>query len=63
MILDNGMTQSMSRIGKCIDNGLMKAWGMLKRERYYTRDFDRAVKLLVTMNNYMEYYNRLFARI
>ena len=31
-----GMTQSMSRVGKCIDNGPMEGfWGILKRERYY----------------------------
>ena len=33
-----GMTQSMSRVGKCIDNGPMEGfWGILKRERYYGR--------------------------
>ncbi|MDT3386617.1 MAG: IS3 family transposase, partial [Bacteroidota bacterium] len=31
-----GMTQSMSRVAKCIDNGPMEGfWGILKRERYY----------------------------
>ena len=35
-----GMVQSMSRIGKCIDNGPMEGfWGILKRERYYGRHF------------------------
>ncbi|MCH4095715.1 MAG: IS3 family transposase [Acidaminococcus provencensis] len=58
MILDAGMTQSMSRIGKCIDNGPMEGfWGMLKRERYYTRDFDSRKALVTMINNYMEYYN------
>ena len=34
-----GMTQSMSRVGKCIDNGPMEGfWGILKRERYYGRE-------------------------
>lgn len=29
-----GMTQSMSRVGKCIDNGPMEGfWGIFKRER------------------------------
>ncbi|MEY8311396.1 hypothetical protein AALA61_05265 [Oscillospiraceae bacterium 42-9] len=33
------MTQSMSRVGKCIDNGPMEGfWGILKRERYYGRN-------------------------
>ena len=35
-----GMTQSMSRIGKCIDNGPMEGFrDILKRERYYGRRF------------------------
>ena len=30
-----GMTQSMSRVAHCIDNGPMEGfWGILKRERY-----------------------------
>ena len=48
----------MSRIGKCIDNGPMEGfWGMLKREQYYTRDFDSRKALVTMINNYMEYYN------
>ena len=35
-----GMVQSMSRVGKCLDNGPMEGfWGILKRERYYGRKF------------------------
>ena len=35
-----GMTQSMSRIARCIDNGPMEGfWGILKRERYYGKRF------------------------
>ena len=35
-----GLVHSMSRVGCCADNGLMEGfWGMLKRERYYTRKF------------------------
>ena len=31
-----GMTQSMSRVAKCIDNGPIEGfWGIIKRERYY----------------------------
>lgn len=33
---DNEMTQSMSRVGRCIDNGAMESfWGTLKCEKYY----------------------------
>jgi transposase InsO family protein len=35
-----GMTQRMSRVTKCIDNGPMEwFWGILKRERYYGKRF------------------------
>lgn len=35
-----GMTQSMSRVAKCIDNRPMEGfWGILKRERNYGRRF------------------------
>ena len=35
-LVSAGMTQSMSRVGKCIDNGPMEGfWGILKWERYY----------------------------
>ena len=35
-----GMTQSMSRVSRCIDNGPMEAfWGMLKSEMYYLKNF------------------------
>lgn len=39
--LDNaGMTQSMSRVGRCIDNGPMEGfWGILKCEMYYLCNF------------------------
>ena len=36
MLEDAGMTQSMSRVAHCIDNGPMEGfWGILKREEYY----------------------------
>ena len=35
-ILAAGMTQSMSRVARCIDNGPMEGfWGLMKREMYY----------------------------
>ena len=53
-----GMTQSMSRIGKCIDNGPMEGfWGILKRERYYGRRFTSREELLHMIENYIDYYN------
>ena len=36
MLEDAGITQSMSRVAHCIDNGPMEGfWGILKREEYY----------------------------
>ena len=53
-----GMEQSMSRIGKCIDNGPMEGfWGILKRERYYGRRFSSREDLVQMIENYITYYN------
>lgn len=53
-----GMTQSMSRVGKCIDNGPMEGfWGILKRERYYGRKFTSREELVSMIESYIVYYN------
>ena len=53
-----GMTQSMSRVAKCIDNGPMEGfWGILKRERYYGRRFTDKDSLVKMIEDYIEYYN------
>lgn len=53
-----GMTQSMSRVGKCVDNGPMEGfWGILKRERYYGRRFTSRVELVNMIEDYILYYN------
>ncbi len=53
-----GMTQSMSRVGKCIDNGPMEGfWGILKRERYYGKRFTSKEGLVQMIEDYMDYYN------
>ena len=57
-LVDAGMTQSMSRVGKCIDNGPMEGfWGILKRERYYGRRFTDRESLVRMIENYIVYYN------
>ena len=57
-----GMTQSMSRVGKCIDNGPMEGfWGILKRERYYGRKFTSREQLDRMIREYIAYYN--FSRL
>ena len=53
-----GMTQSMSRVAKCIDNGPMEGfWGILKRERYYGKRFKDTESLVSMIEEYIEYYN------
>lgn len=53
-----GMTQSMSRVAKCIDNGPMEGfWGIIKRERYYGKRFDSREKLVTMIHDYITYYN------
>lgn len=53
-----GMKQSMSRVGRCIDNGPMEGfWGILKCEMYYFckfMDYNSLVKAIVT---YIHFYN------
>ena len=53
-----GITQSMSRVGTCIDNGPMEGfWGILKRERYYGRRFTGRGELVRMIRDYIAYYN------
>ena len=53
-----GMTQSMSRVARCIDNGPMEGfWGILKRERYYGRKFTDRESLVQMIEDYIYYYN------
>lgn len=53
-----GITQSMSRVAKCIDNGPMEGfWGIIKRERYYGKKFTDKESLVKMIKDYVEYYN------
>jgi transposase InsO family protein len=52
------MVQSMSRVGRCIDNGPMEGfWGILKSEMYYLHKFDDYRSLETAIKNYIDYYN------
>ena len=58
MLTKAGMTQSMSRVAKCIDNGPMEGfWGILKRERYYGKRFTDQASLVSMIEEFIEYYN------
>ena len=53
-----GMIQSMSRVGKCIDNGPMEAfWGTIKSEMYYLNKFYTTDNLIDSIIEYIEFYN------
>lgn len=53
-----GMTQSMSRVGRCIDNGPMEAfWGTLKAEMYYLHRFLDYDSLKAAIEQYIYFYN------
>ena len=57
-LVQAGMTQSMSRVAHCIDNGPMEGfWGILKRERYYGRQFTSKHELVQMIQQYIRYYN------
>lgn len=54
-----GMTQSMSRVGRCIDNGPMEGfWGILKPEMYHLRKFTDYESLKAAIEEYICYYNK-----
>lgn len=55
---DAGMTQSMSRVSRCINNGPMEAfWRMLKTEMYYLKTFPSYEELKQAVIDYIGYYN------
>jgi transposase InsO family protein len=60
------MTQSMSRVGRCIDNGPMEAfWGTLKCEMYYLNTYSTFEELKKDIESYIHFYNheRLQAKL
>ena len=53
-----GMQQSMSRVGRCIDNGPMEGfWGILKCEMYYLNQFETYEELVSAVEQFIYYYN------
>ena len=58
MLMEVGMRQSMSRVGRCIDNGPMEGfWGILKSEIYYLRKFSSKEELTIAIEDYIQFYN------
>ncbi|MFB9828624.1 transposase, partial [Lederbergia wuyishanensis] len=53
------MVQSMSRVGRCIDNGPMEGfWGTLKCEKYYLKKYSTFEELKKDIEDYIHFYNQ-----
>lgn len=58
MLDEAGCTQSMSRVGRCIDNGPMESfWGTVKCEMYYLNQFSTYEELVTAVEEYIYFYN------
>lgn len=58
MLDQAGCTQSMSRVGRCIDNGPMESfWGTVKCEMYYLNQFSTYEELVAAVEEYIYFYN------
>lgn len=54
----NGITQSMSRKGNCLDNAVMENFfGILKSELLYTKQFNSIEEFIQELHEYIDYYN------
>lgn len=53
-----GIRHSMSRVGRCIDNGPMEGfWGIIKSEMYYLNKFQNIKELSPAIDRYIKFYN------
>jgi transposase InsO family protein len=53
-----GITQSMSRKGNCLDNAVMENWfGIMKTEFFYQKKFDDVGSFKTELKEYIHYYN------
>lgn len=58
MIENANMTQSMSRVGRCIDNGPIESfWGKLKCEKYRRNSYETFEELQSAIDEYIHFYN------
>ncbi|MFD3283793.1 transposase, partial [Alteromonas macleodii] len=54
----NGLLQSMSRKGNCLDNAVAENFfGILKTEMYHNKTFKDANELIENIKEYIDYYN------
>lgn len=55
---EQGITQSMSRKGNCLDNAVMENWfGIMKTEFFYQKKFDSVQSFKAQLREYIHYYN------
>ena len=55
---EQGITQSMSRKGNCLDNAVMENWfGIMKTEFFYQKKFDSVQSFKAGLKEYIHYYN------
>jgi transposase InsO family protein len=53
-----GITQSMSRKGNCLDNAVMENWfGIMKTEFFYQKKFSDVQSFKTELKDYIHYYN------
>lgn len=58
LLADNGLVQSMSRKGNCLDNSVMENFfGLLKSELLYLQDFNSMDHFQRELRRYIKYYN------
>lgn len=58
ILKQNGIVQSMSRKGNCLDNSAMESFfGRLKTECYFGKRFETFEQLEQTIHKYIHYYN------
>lgn len=57
-VKEHKVIQSMSRVGKCIDNGPMENfWGIIKEEMYRLTTYDTFEELEADIQRYVTFYN------
>jgi putative transposase len=58
LLQQNGITQSMSRKGNCLDNAVIENFfGILKSELYYLKKYASILQLKKEISEYIHYYN------
>lgn len=60
MVQEQGMQQSMSRVGCCIDNGPTEGlWGIIKTEMYAMYEITDEDSLIQAIHRYIDFYNNV----